>query len=48
MGARVQSKVVPRCERTALDNDCWVWGVILTTAALTALCVATLFTVATN
>lgn len=30
----------------ALENDYWVWGVIFTTAALAALCVATLFSVA--
>jgi hypothetical protein len=28
------------------ESDVWVWGVIFTAAALTALCVATLFGVA--
>lgn len=49
MRANVRSKDGRRSKQAdavALDNDGWVWGVILATAALTALCVAALFTVA--
>ena len=30
------------------ENDVWVWGVIFTASAITALCVATLFGVGTG
>ena len=47
MSARLQSKAVAlRCKRTeavVLEDDRWVWGVIFTAAALSGLCVATLF-----
>ena len=46
-----RSKAVIRHKRTevvALEDDGWVWGVIFTTAALTGLCVVTLFSVAIN
>src|SRR5262245_66553578 len=33
-------------EAVTLDNDYWIWAVIFTTAALTALCVVTIFNVA--
>jgi hypothetical protein len=49
MSTRKQSKAVlrrKRAEAVASENDWWVWGVIFTTVALTALCVATLFSVA--
>jgi hypothetical protein len=32
----------------AVENDFWVWGVIFTTTALTALCLAMLFCVGTG
>jgi len=51
MSARVKRKVVPsrKCaEAVASDNEYWVWAVIFTTAALTALCVVTVFSVATG
>jgi len=35
-------------EAVTLDNDYWIWAVIFTTAALTALCVVTIFSVATG
>jgi hypothetical protein len=49
MSSRVQRTAVlgrKRAEVVALENDRWVWGMIFTTAALSALCVATLFSVA--
>ena len=51
MSARVKRKVVPsrKCaEAITSDSDYWVWAVIFTTAALTALCVVTIFSVATG
>jgi hypothetical protein len=51
MSARVKRKVVPshKCaEAVTSDDDYWVWAVIFTTAALTALCVVTVFSVATG
>jgi hypothetical protein len=35
-----------RADVLAAEDDRWVWGIILTTALLSALCVATLFSVA--
>jgi hypothetical protein len=43
-----RNKAASRRKRTeviALEDDSLAWGVILTIAALTALCVATLFSV---
>jgi hypothetical protein len=56
MSMRLQSKSVlgrkhgesVAAEDAAVGNDVWAWGVIFTTAALTALCVATLFCVGTG
>ena len=47
MSTRKQSNAVMRkhVEVVATEDDRWVWGVIFTTAALTGLCVATLFNV---
>ena len=55
MSQHVQSKAVLQSDRangaaarpvgTALESDFWVWGVIFTAAALTALCLAMLFCV---
>jgi hypothetical protein len=50
MSARLQCKAVAlrrkRTEVVGLEDDRWVWGVIFTAAALSGLCVATLFSVA--
>jgi hypothetical protein len=36
-----------RDESGAVEDDVWCWGVIFTTAAVTALCVAILFGIGT-
>ena len=49
MSRRVKGNVVQsakRAEGVALENDNWIWAVIFATAALTALAVAALFTIA--
>ena len=49
MSTRVKGNAVrsaKRAEAVALANDNWIWAVIFTTTALSALSVATLFTIA--
>jgi hypothetical protein len=46
MSKRRQARAVS--EAGSLNDDSWVWGVIFATAALTALCVATVFSVASG
>jgi hypothetical protein len=49
MSTRVKGNVVRnanRAEAVALANDNWIWTVIFTTTALTALTVAAIFTIA--
>jgi len=51
MSARVHRNVAQsrkRPEAVTLDNDYWIWAVIFTTAAIAALCVVTIFSVATG
>jgi hypothetical protein len=47
MSGRLQSKALAlgrkRTGDVVLEDDRWVWGVIFTAAALSGLCVATLF-----
>jgi hypothetical protein len=48
MSTRVKGNAVRSAKRTeavALENDNWIWAVIVTITALTALSVATLFTI---
>jgi hypothetical protein len=50
MSARDRNMAQSRkhAEAVTLDSDYWIWAVIFTTAALTALCVVTVFSVATG
>ena len=51
MSTRCQNKSVLRRKRdesVAVEDDVWVWGVIFTASAITALCVATVFSVGTG
>ena len=48
MSPRVQSKAALRGNHAAvvaIEDDRWVWGVIFATAALSGLCLATVFSV---
>jgi len=49
MTTRVQTRAVlkrKRAETVTSENDYWIWGVIFTTAALAALSLAIVFSVA--
>ncbi len=44
----VQSRKRAESVAVEAEDDVWVWGVIFTASAITALCLATLFSVGTG